>query len=210
MKNLYSLCVIIAFVSFAGFLVENIWIGITKKYIDNRNMVFPFLFGYGLAVTSIYALFGTPHNISFFGCDIQLSDKISEPLLYFIIVFLCVSIGEIALGKTVEKVCHIKWWDYSKLPLHITQYTSFFTSLGFAVMIVLFMDKVFVPLHGMLMMCDIEALKNAAIILTAVMTADFLHSAYFMYKHKSLMQIWRIDLSGLTLSKRKSIIKNGK
>lgn len=210
MKSLYSICVIITFVSFLGFAVENFWIGITKGYIDNRNMIFPFLLGYGLAITLIYLAFGTPHDLKLFGININFSDTRLESLIYFIIVMLCVSLGEIALGKSVEKLCHIKWWDYSMLPLHITQYTSVFTSIGFTLMIVLFMDKAFVPLQNWIITWDMTVLRTVACSFMAVMTADFLHSAYYMYKRKSFFHIWRIDVSRFTINSKKCLARNGK
>ncbi len=39
--------------------------------MDNRNMVFPFLFDYGLAVAVIYLIFGTPRNLVFFGHEVK-------------------------------------------------------------------------------------------------------------------------------------------
>ena len=102
MKSLYSIFVIIAIVSFLGFAVENLWIGFTKGYIDNRNMMLPFLLGYGLAIAFINLAFGTPHELKLFGIDVSADPRI-EAMLYFIIVMLCVSLGEIMLGKSVEK-----------------------------------------------------------------------------------------------------------
>ena len=209
MKSLYSIFVIIAIVSFLGFAVENLWIGFTKGYIDNRNMMLPFLLGYGLAIAFIYLAFGTPHELKIFGIDVGADPRI-EAMLYFIIVMLCVSLGEIMLGKSVEKLCRIKWWDYSMLPLHITQYTSVFTSIGFTMMIVLFMDKVFMPLQSWIITWDLSVLKAVAVPSMTVMTADFLHSAYYMYKRKSFYQIWKIDVSRFMTHSKKCLARSGK
>lgn len=210
MKSIFSLFIIMALVSFLGFIVENLWMAFTKGYIDNRNMVFPFLIGYGLAIALIYLAFGTPRNLTIFGNDINIPSIHLEILLYFIIVMVCVSLGEIFLGKSVEKICHIKWWDYSKLPMHITQYTSVFTSIGFTMMIVLFMDKVFVPLHSWLMTCDIQVLKFTSITVMTIMTADFFHSAYIMYKRKSFFKIWQINVCRSAINKKICVVNENK
>lgn len=34
-------------------------------------------------------------------------------IIYFVLVTLAVSVGEIILGTLVEKVCHFYWWDYT-------------------------------------------------------------------------------------------------
>ena len=210
MGRIFSLCMIIAVVSFLGYTVENLWLAITKGYIDNRNMILPFLFGYGLAVAAIYLVFGTPRDLSILGYEINIANEKLEILLYFVIVMVGISLGEIVLGKTVEKVCHIKWWDYSRLPLHLTQYTSLFTSIGFTAMIVLFMDKVFVPMHQWYLNWNFSVLAVVATALTALMTLDFIHSAYWMLKHKSIMKIWTIDFSGSKIYQRihRLLIKN--
>ena len=63
-----------------------------------------------------------------------------------IICFFLVSIGEILLGFFVEKTGHFYYWNYSSIPLHFTKYTSVPTSLGFALIITLFMNYAYVPL----------------------------------------------------------------
>jgi hypothetical protein len=55
----YQLGIMAAVVSFLGFVVENIWLAMTKGYINNRNMNAPFLLGYGLLILFMYAVFGT-------------------------------------------------------------------------------------------------------------------------------------------------------
>ena len=103
MRSICALCMNIAFISFLGFCVENLWLAITKGYMDNRNMLFPFLFGYGLTVAAIYLVFGTPRNLVVLGKEITVPNENTEILLYSLIVMTVISLGEIILGKTVEK-----------------------------------------------------------------------------------------------------------
>ena len=49
---------------FLGFYLENIWICFRKGYIDNRNMMLPFLLGYSFALLGIYFVLGTPGHPS--------------------------------------------------------------------------------------------------------------------------------------------------
>ena len=49
----YQLGIMAAVVSFLGFVVENIWLAMTKGYINNRNMNAPFFTGLWTA-DSIY------------------------------------------------------------------------------------------------------------------------------------------------------------
>ena len=122
--SFYDYAALIVAVSFLGFCLENLWMLFRNKQMDNRNMNFPFLLGYGLAILLIYFVLGIPTKENVLG--------------FYITCFIGVSIGEILLGYTVEKLCHIHFWDYTSLPLHLTRYTSFFTSLGFAAIITVF------------------------------------------------------------------------
>lgn len=187
-----ALCVVVALVSLMGFCVENIWLAITKGFIDNRNMNLPFLLGYGLAIATVYILFGTPGELLIFGMQSKIKNKTANKLIFFIIMFCCVSIGEILLGTLVEKLCGFYWWDYSRLPLHITRYTSVPTSLGFASLMYILMEYIFTPLYSYIMNWDFNFLQVISPILMISLSLDFFHSAYYMYKNKKMMPKWKV------------------
>lgn len=178
-SEITSICLMTIFISFLGFLTENIWLALTKGYIDNRNMHLPFLLGYGIMVLLIYSLFGTPEN---------------KPL-YFLACCILVNLGEIALGSLTEKICHFEWWNYLRLPLHITKYTSIPTTILFAAIITGFMDSVFLPLWDFFCGIANHETSVVAVILIAAITIDTLHSFVTMYHKHGLEQIWRINLS---------------
>lgn len=194
-KELLALCMIIVVVSFLGFVVENIWLAITKGFMDNRNMYLPFLVGYGLAIMAIFMLFGTPMNPWFLGRKFAIEKKLLKRMLYFLLVMLCVCVGEILLGTLVEKLCHFYWWDYSRLPLHITRYTTLPTGAGFAVMITVFMEHFFVPLAEFFMTWNMKTLRFIAIGMMMLLMQDFVINAYRMYKDKKMTKKWEIDMT---------------
>ncbi|MGN1160007.1 MAG: putative ABC transporter permease [Lachnospiraceae bacterium] len=191
--ELLALGMVIAVVSFLGFAVENLWLSLTKGYMDNRNMCFPFLIGYGLAVVAIYLLFGTPQNLLLCGRKLALRSQIGRKIIYVLLVMGCICIGEILLGTFVEKTCHFYWWDYSKLPLHITRYTTIPTSLGFSLMIAIFMDHAFEPLFKSFQTWNYETLRFTVSLLMAAMVWDFTYNAYRMYRDKRMITRWRVD-----------------
>ena len=136
----YQLGIMAAVVSFLGFVVENIWLAMTKGYINNRNMNAPFLLGYGLLILFMYAVFGTPAALRMFAKE---KVRWKRYLVYFLCSFAVVCVGEIVLGIVVEALCHIEYWNYSNIPMHITKYTSIPTSTAFAAMITILMGNVF-------------------------------------------------------------------
>ncbi len=192
--NILALFMMIALISFLGFVVENLWLFLTKGYMDNRNMIFPFLIGYGLAVITIYLLFGTPERICILGKVLNMKSGILSYGMYFLIVMVCISVGEIALGTIVEKTCHFYWWDYSKLPLHITRYTCILTSAAFTTFIVLFMGKAFIPIYNWFLSWDKTVLSIVSIVLMLIMVVDFAYSVYYMCTKKGMQRRWRWNI----------------
>lgn len=193
--EIYDLCLMVAVISFLGFVLENVWLSVRKGYMDNRNMTFPFLLGYGILVVGIYIIIGTPEeiyasgrlNLSVTGCYI----------VYFLTAAVVVSVGEIALGTFVEKVFGFEYWNYEKLPMHITKYTSIPTSLGFAFIITFFMGKCFAPIMTVIMSLNESDAHTAAVVLSSALVGDFVISFGKMYKNGMLNERWRINVSFL-------------
>ncbi len=189
-ENIFAFFMLIALVSFLGFTVENLWMAATQGRMDNRNMTLPFLFGYGLAVAAIFLLFGTPGQMRICTYTLPFESRAASSAMYFLAVMLCISVGEIALGTVVEKTCGIVWWDYTELPCHFTKYTSLFTSMGFTMIIVLFMEFVAMPLFKWFTTWNIVGLGICSSALMILMAADFVRSAYLMYRDKKLLVTW--------------------
>ena len=195
--SISSMLIMTAIISFLGFTLENIWLAARKGYMDNRNMFAPFLLGYGVAVMGFYLLLGTPKRPRTYINN--LNDKIENNVgmriaAYFIITFVCVSLGEIILGKIIEKTCHIILWDYTSIPLHITRYTSIPTSIGFTVIITVFMDCFFERIMDSLTGLDPTVSNILGALLITVMTADFLFNAVRTMRTQSMMTSWRLDI----------------
>ncbi len=190
LENVFAVFMLISLVSFLGFAVENLWMAATKGYMDNRNMTLPFLFGYGLAVAAIFVLFGTPSEMRLLSYVLPFDSSVASVMLYFLAVMLCISVGEIVLGTVVEKTCGIVWWDYTDLPCHLTKYTSLFTSMGFTAIIVVFMEFVALPLFDWFATRNIWGLGICSSALMILMAADFVRSAYLMYRDKKLLVTW--------------------
>ena len=189
-----ALIMVLVVASFIGFCVENTFICLFSGRIDNRNMVLPFLWGYGLALLAILALFGTPQAPKLFGREIRISGSQARTLYYFLISFLCVCIGEIILGTVIERTCSIIWWDYSALPLHITRYTSVPTSIGFATLITVFMKYVLIPLHNAFARISLPILTLLASACVLILSLDMLNSLLYMIRNKSTLKLWSYSL----------------
>jgi uncharacterized membrane protein len=181
--------------SFIGFVVENLFKLFKSGYVDNRFMFLPFLFGYGFFVIAIGILIGTPQNMFPLA---KRRPNLRRPwnyFVYFIIISVLVSVGELALGFAVEKIGGFHYWDYSNLPLNFTRYTSLPTSLGFGFIITLFMGFVYTPAMRFFegkMSC--RKWRIATVIVFALLAADLIASFAVMIYRKARIPLWRIHV----------------
>lgn len=113
----------------------------------------------------------------------------------------CICIGEMLLGLFVEKVCHFSWWNYSKIPLHITQYTSIPTSMAFSVLITTFMDVFFQPVFIYFCSTENKMCVVSGFILFIGLVLDFLYNGYQIYKQQGTIQRWKIETPKLKLAR---------
>ena len=192
--DIYVLGLMAALISFLGFVVENLWLALTKGYINNRNMNTPFLLGYGMLVLAIYFLLGTPQKMSLPESMRKRQKKNRNDLLYFLCAMLFVCVGEIILGIVVEYLCGIEYWNYSAIPLHITKYTSIPTSIAFASMITLFMGYVFEPMIRLISRMDYRIIRIVSVVLMVIMLSDFFVSFGMMIKKRNFYLKWKIIL----------------
>lgn len=192
--DIYVLGLMAALISFLGFVVENLWLALTKGYINNRNMNTPFLLGYGMLVLAIYFLLGTPQKMSLPESMRKRQKKNRNDLLYFLCAMLFVCVGEIILGIVVEYLCGIEYWNYSAIPLHITKYTSIPTSIAFASMITLFMGHVFEPMIRLISRMDYRIIRIVSVVLMVIMLSDFFVSFGMMIKKRNFYLKWKIIL----------------
>ncbi|MBR6229602.1 MAG: putative ABC transporter permease [Eubacterium sp.] len=163
--------------SLLGFIVENIWNYFTNGYVDNRNMFLPFLLGYGIAILLVYIFFGVP-------------TKKTLPL-YFLKVLVFTTAAEIALGYTVEAICGFRYWDYTPLPLHFTPYASVITSLGFMLIVSLFMYFYFTPLMKLFKSWSTrKPVRVLTTILIVLMGIDWIASFVRMFILHSSNETW--------------------
>ena len=192
--NIYAMGIMTAIVSFLGFIVENIWLAISKGYINNRNMNTPFLLGYGLLIMFMYFTIGTPGKLAEWKIFKKAKTKFAQYTVYFLYAMLIVSISEIVLGVVVEELCGFEYWNYSNIPLHITKYTSVPTSMAFATMITFVMGKLFTPIMNWIMQVDCTWIRVLSIVLIVIMASDFFISFYRMIHNRNFYLRWKILL----------------
>lgn len=185
-KNIKTDIVMLVITSFIGFWFEDIWMICRHGILDNRNMFLPFLLGYGVFIVALSYILGTPNNL----CNRIKLKRPYSTIIYYLICVILVSIGELLLGLFVEKTGGFSYWDYSTIPLHVTKYTSLPTSLGFALIITLFMDFVFIPLRNKIQKLVEKIPLPVVIIMLLILVVDFFISFKTMYTNNGKNTLW--------------------
>ena len=191
--NIKEDIIMVIIISFIGFCFEDLWMLLRYSVIDNRNMFLPFLLGYGLFVVFIYYLIGIPKKL-FNKYESNISINY---IIYIILCFMIVSVGEILLGTFVEWTANFYYWDYSSIPMHFTKYTSLPTSLGFALVITIFMNYVYEPLQNKIKNKSKEISMIFVLFIFILLIIDLNVSFKNMYINNGKNIIWSINLKKL-------------
>ena len=129
--NLYLLFGVI------GWVLENIVISIGKGVIDARYHFLPIIPAYGLIVFAGIILIGSTNDFAIFGKHLfkQKSKKtiVLSNIVSFVLICAIVFVAELAIGNFWNSCFGVALWDYSSLPLHITQFTSIVPTIGYGI-----------------------------------------------------------------------------
>ncbi len=183
--RLVTLFLLMIVMSFAGFVVENLFRLFRDGVLNSRRQILPFLFAYGIAVFAMYVAIGTPKEMRFFCWRIfRKESKLSAAakyVCYFLILFAFIFFGEVLFGSFVEWVSGVVLWDYTGIPLCFTKYTSVPTALGLSAGVMLFMRFVFEPLMKKLDRIPDKVLLGLDIGLGVPVVADWIAMLVLMF-----------------------------
>ena len=193
-RKILALCVVCLLASFLGFMVETVWIALRHGYIDNRGMHMPMLLGYGLANLVIFFLFGTPDHPKIYFFSEYATGDTARHFLYIAQVFVFITVCESLFGNLIYHFCHVEWWNYNSIPLHIGQYTSIPTSMGFTACIYLYINEFFVPIYNHLSGIELERYSTIILLLCLFALTDCAYSLLFMYKHHTVNVLFHKEL----------------
>jgi len=139
-------------------------------------------------------ILGTPAEPRFFYITVSQYDRRNALLYYVLMAAVMVSIGEIILGNIVERICHMEWWNYSSLPFHIGKYTSVFTSVGFGLLITVFMDRYFTRMIKWAVFLENPVVRASVYLAFLLYCLDYVNAMRYMIINKKLHNIWKRDI----------------
>ncbi|MGN1234363.1 MAG: hypothetical protein ACI4U2_00090 [Christensenellaceae bacterium] len=143
---LYVLGIVMAFL---GWIVENAARLISIGVWDCRFHLLPFLSPYALIVFAVQIVFGNPDRIAPFGRPLFHREtpacKICSNLITLAVIYFFVFFGELVVGNLWEILFGVSLWNYSAMPLHVTQYAGLISTLGYGTGVYLLFRFAYTP-----------------------------------------------------------------
>ncbi|MBQ9781581.1 MAG: hypothetical protein IJW26_00175 [Clostridia bacterium] len=137
------------FVAFLGWVVENAVKLIVNGAIDSRFHFLPFISPYGLIVFAFHIALNSADNLVIFGKRIfKTNSKKTKFLSNFItlfIIYFFVFFGELCVGNLWGEIFGVELWNYSALPLQVTQYAGLIPTLGYGTGAYLLFKFIYTP-----------------------------------------------------------------
>lgn len=150
---------------FVGWIWESCYVSvkqsITKKrwkWVNRGFMNGPILPIYGSA--AIVILIAT----------IPVKDSISH---IFVFGALAASSLELVTGSVMEKLFHVKYWDYSNMPLNFHGHICFFVSLFWGTLSVLMVKVIHIPVESVVLRWPTLVCEILSLVILAVFVFDF-------------------------------------
>lgn len=180
--------------SIAGYIIETIFGIVTKGVWESRQS---FLYG---PVCAIYGLGATIIIMSLH----KYSKKYNS---LFIGGFIVGSLVEYLVSWIGEMILHVKWWDYSNMPLNINGricvYFSFFWGFLSMYLVASLNPKVDRLINWIKRKFNIKTLKTLTITIIILLFLDFIVSTIAM----NLFLIRMITINDLNVPNKELVIK---
>lgn len=148
--------------SFFGWITETLYTSIPKKSFQDRGfLAMPIIpiYGFG-AIIAVYVLK-------------SVSDHM---VLVFILGLILTSLLEYITSLMMEKLFHMRWWDYSHRKFNIQGRVCLRNSLLFGLLSVFLVKWIHPLMMNLVEPVDTRILQNIAVVLMITLFFDGLHS----------------------------------
>lgn len=148
--------------SFIGWIWESCYVSARKRQWVNRGFLHgPMLPIYGSgALVILISTIGVREN----------------PWLIFLFGMLAATVLEYITGAAMEKLFHVRYWDYSRQKLNLNGYICASSSLCWGAFSVLLVRVIHVPIERAVLDIPLVITDGAALVLTVIMSVDLTQS----------------------------------
>lgn len=109
-------------------------------------------------------------------------------ILIFVLGALAATLMEWVTGSIMEKMFHVKYWNYSNLPLNYKGHVCLFVSLFWGVLSVLMVKVIHIPAETKVLMIPETVMEIIAFVLVILFTCDFKESLQEAVDLKELLE----------------------
>lgn len=154
-----------------GWFCEVIYCAIIDRQIENRGFLHgPYCPIYGFGATIVLYL---------------LTPLASSPVLLFFAAVIACSVLEYFTGWAMEKIFHMRWWDYSKLPYNLHGRVCLLNSALFGILGLALVYLVHPFISLILQKIPQQVYPTLSIFIILAMTFDFVISAKSLFNAAS-------------------------
>lgn len=150
---------------FLGWIWESVYVSCLKAY---KNKKWKWI-NRGFLNGPLLPIYGTAAIVILLA---TIPFKDSVPLIYCFGMLAATSL-ELITGSTMERIFHVKYWDYSNLPLNFHGYICFFVSLFWGFFSVLLVKVIHLPMENIILQMPVWLAEALALVLTAAFAFDF-------------------------------------
>lgn len=109
-------------------------------------------------------------------------------LLVFVLGATAATLMELITGSTMERIFHVKYWDYSMLPLNYKGYICFFVSLFWGFLSIILVEVIHVPAERFLFETPTVLTEALAFLFIGIFMYDFNESLRAALDMKELLE----------------------
>lgn len=109
-------------------------------------------------------------------------------IMIFLLGMIAATLLELVTGSVMEKLFHVKYWDYSNLPLNFRGHICLFVSLFWGLLAIFVVKVIHVPVEGILIQIPGIACEILAFILVAIFAFDFSESFREAWDMRDLLE----------------------
>ena len=148
--------------SFVGWVWESCYVSVKKGRWVNRGFLNgPFLPIYGFGAVTI--LIST------------MSVRDSVPLI-FLLGMLGATVLEYVTGACMERMFHVRYWDYSNQKMNLNGHICLTSSLAWGIFSVLLVEVVHPPIEEVILRVQTSAAEIITVVLSVALACDFTQS----------------------------------
>lgn len=181
-----------------GWLAENTVKALSEGVIDSRFHILPFISPYALVPFAVHIFLGNADSLTVFGRRIFRGDSVTSKLLSnltcYLVICLAVFLGEFAVGNLWEVCFGVQLWNYSGLPLQVTQYAGLIPSLGYGTGAYVLFKFLYPALYKLFRRIPFRVAKGVSVVLGTLIVLDTLLMAVGIMVTGEAVQLWRVVL----------------